>query len=675
MTMTTTTGASAGSTGSTTTATAVDVDVDVDDRDYDNENEHEHEHSSASASAILINNDLKDFTGSRCSSGCQSKSNSQSQSSSSHSRQIPNSKQTKKKIRIRHSSRAIIFINRMSRMSTSTIPSPLSSPSMRMRWAGLLMFSMTMTMIMIVAAAPTSAVLVDDTTTTATTTATTTTRGRTTTYDLSKDYDSVVVVAFGKASSAMATTFVQELFQIDDHEGGNDSDNDDASSSSSSPLSAVDDISLSGVVICKDGHATSEELQILNTYAPSIQILDAAHPVPDERSVEGARVLLDHVRSTADPRCLVVCCISGGGSALFCSPRPPLDLDDLQAVNRLLLSSGMSITEMNVVRKRLEDGKGGQLATACYPSTVVTLVLSDVLGDPLDLIASGPTVPDTSTAQDAWRIVQDYNLVGKLPSQVEEIIRQAVDDEEQQQQQAEAEEEQQSSTNRSTTTSTSTHPVFETSQTVLVGNNPRAVDAAATKAQSLGYQPVVLGTEMDGEAKEIAHFYVAMAKHLKQQMASTSDNNDNSGGLFNVAPTLPVALIAGGETTVTLHPDEHQNGKGGRNQEMALSSAILLESSDLTSVVFASAGTDGGDGPTDAAGAVVCADTIRGSRDEAMAALVGHDAYPYFDKLAMDSTESTTGSSRHIPPLGPPPLIRTGPTGTNVADVCVTLVR
>ena len=531
------------------------------------------------------------------------------------------------------------------------------------------------------------------------------------TYDLLNDYDRVVVVAFGKASSAMATSFVQELFQID-------------SSSSSSPLPSSSssppppppplDISLSGVVICKDGHATSEELQFLRTYAPDIQVLDASHPVPDERSVEAAKVLLEHVKSNSrDPRCLVVCCISGGGSALFCSPRPPLHLHDLQDVNRILLASGMSITEMNVIRKRLEHGKGGQLATACYPSTVVTLVLSDVLGDPLDLIASGPTVPDTSTAQDAWAIVEEYNLIDKLPPQVVDVIRQQLVHDEQEEEKNEEDENENEklhqSTNRSnsttaTTTTSTQHPVFETSQTILVGNNPRAVDAAARKAERLGYYPVVLGTEIDGEAKEIAHLYVAMAKHLKKQQqqqqqssSSMSDRNKNSnsnigggggGGLFNVAPTLPVALIAGGETTVTLNPDDNKNGKGGRNQEMALSAAILLESSNLKDVVFASAGTDGGDGPTDAAGAVVCADTVRGSREEAMEALVGHDAYRYFDKLGATATAAAAAVAastkvevdvddamvvRVVKPP-PPPLIRTGPTGTNVADVCVTLV-
>ena len=190
----------------------------------------------------------------------------------------------------------------------------------------------------------------------------------------------------------------------------------------------------------------------------------------------------------------------------------------------------------------------------------------------------------------------------------------------------------------------SDHPVFETSRTVLVGNNAIAVEAAARMAQSLGYHPVILGTEIEGEAKEIAQFYTAMAQYLQK--------HSSHGGLatpaFAVSPSLPVALIAGGETTVTLTAD---SGKGGRNQELALAAAIQLESLGLRNVVLASAGTDGGDGPTDAAGAVVDGTTITGSRSEALKALSQHDSYHYFDSLKQDEQGTT-------------PLIKTGPTGT-----------
>jgi glycerate-2-kinase len=190
----------------------------------------------------------------------------------------------------------------------------------------------------------------------------------------------------------------------------------------------------------------------------------------------------------------------------------------------------------------------------------------------------------------------------------------------------------------------SEHPVFETSRTVLVGNNAIAVEAAARTAQSLGYNPVILGTEIEGEAKEVAQFYTSMARYLQKQSA----HGDLATPAFAVSSTLPVALIAGGETTVTLTPD---SGRGGRNQELALAAAIQLESLGLRNIVLASAGTDGGDGPTDAAGAVVDGTTICGSRSEALKALSKHDSYHYFGSLKQVGQDST-------------PLIKTGPTGT-----------
>jgi glycerate 2-kinase len=248
-----------------------------------------------------------------------------------------------------------------------------------------------------------------------------------------------------------------------------------------------------------------------------------------------------------------------------------------------------------------------------------------VLGDPLDLIASGPTVPDTSTREDAWEIVERYQLSDKLPYDVVAMLQDpALPD-----------------------SPSPDHPVFFNAQTVLVGNNALAVSAAAKEAERLGYHPVVLGTQIEGEAKEIAKMYTRMALHLKEQ----------TGG-YNVAPSLPVALIAGGETTVSLSPN---SGKGGRNQELALSAALQLESLKLAGVVLASAGTDGTDGPTDAAGAVVDASTVSADVSSARQALLNHDAYTYFDK--------------HGSKDGDGPLIKTGPTGTNVADICVTLIR
>jgi glycerate-2-kinase len=424
-----------------------------------------------------------------------------------------------------------------------------------------------------------------------------------------EDYEELVLVAFGKASSAMATAVLEQL-QLDDNQ--------------------LRVPTCSGVVICKDDHATETEQEILSKYGVQVQM--ASHPVPDERSAEGANNLMSLVESHASPKTLVVCCISGGGSALFCEPRSPLTLEDLQNVNSILLSSGMGIKEMNVIRKRLEEGKGGRLAARCHPSQLVTLVLSDVLGDPLDLIASGPTVPDTSTWEDAWKIVQRYELADKLPSNVLELLALGRDGE-------------------LPDSPSSDHPVFETCKTILVGNNSLAVEAAAKQAETLGYHPVIIGTQIEGEAKEIAHMYTGMALYLQQEQSKNT--------AYAVAPSLPVALVAGGETTVSLTPE---SGKGGRNQELALSAALQLESLGLRNVVLASVGTDGTDGPTDAAGAVVDATTVSDDISLALEALSKHNAYPYLDQL---------GKARKDLPS---PLIKTGPTGTNVADVCVTLI-
>jgi len=438
-------------------------------------------------------------------------------------------------------------------------------------------------------------------------------------FDLVKDYDEIVLVAFGKASSAMATSVLEQVFPKNEIKGNLD-------------------IPCQGVVICKDGHATKYEKEVLTKHG--VQIYEASHPVPDDRSSNAADKLIQMVSSHASPRTLVLCCISGGGSSLFCRPAPPLTLEDLQQVNSVLLASGMGIEEMNVLRKRLEQGKGGRLASSCFPSHVVALILSDVIGDPLDLIASGPTVPDTSSWQDGWNIVQQYKLEDKLPKAVVEMLQRGQD-------------------GTLGDSPSSDHPVFETVTNILVGNNALAVEAASNAAKTLGYQPVVLGTEIEGEAKEVAKIYTAMASYLQKTLSQNSNQKES----YTVAQSLPVALIAGGETTVSLTPN---SGKGGRNQELALSAALELDSLNLRNVVLTSVGTDGGDGPTDAAGAVVDATTIGTTRSRAREALANHNAYPYLDSLKTASQKEDNI---------PSPLIKTGPSGTNVADICVTLIR
>jgi len=429
-------------------------------------------------------------------------------------------------------------------------------------------------------------------------------------YDLSK-YDNIRIISFGKASAAMAMAAAEAL--------------------SDSRLSQKVD----GVVIIKDDHATEEEIKTLNE-KHNIVVRSASHPVPDARSVAGASEILQ-LASSSDARTLVLVCVSGGGSALFCSPRDPLQLDDLMATNSRLLESGMPIEYMNVIRKRLENGKGGRLSATAYPATVLTLVLSDIIGDPLDLIASGPTVPDDgSNWDDACRLVKEYGLDAggshELPQSVLSLLQMGKD-------------------GKLDDTPKSSHPIFKESlsETILVGNNYAAVMAAAEKAENMGYNPVVLGTRIDGEASCVAGSYVAMAEMLSRQ-------RDDTYVKYPIG-TLPVALIAGGETIVTLPPK--CKGKGGRNQELALTAAMKMHEMGLRDVVIASVGTDGTDGPTDAAGAIVHGGIVNDlTIGDAKEALKNHDAYTFFEEAK--GTQS---------------LVMTGPTGTNVADVCITLVK
>ena len=434
-------------------------------------------------------------------------------------------------------------------------------------------------------------------------------------YDLN-EFSNIVVVAFGKASSAMATAVIEQLTKTKD--ATNDNDKHPA---------------IQGIVIVKDDHGTGKERRFLEHH--NVLFREAGHPVPDERSASSAQEVMDMVSNTADAKTLVVCCISGGGSALFCLPQKDLSLEDLQKTNSVLLESGLSISEINVIRKRLENGKGGRLAAASYPSSIISLVLSDVLGDPLDLIASGPTVPDTSTYQDAWRLVEQNNLQEKLPMTVVQRLQDGVD-------------------GKSPDSPSANDPIFKEnkSETIIVGNNELAVEAAAGEAMRRGYNTRILGTRIEGEAKHVANVYASMAQYLclQRDISSCSEH-------YALAK-LPAALIGGGETTVSIPADS--DGKGGRNQELALAASLKFQELNLRNVVLASVGTDGTDGPTDAAGAVVDGGTACRLEGSAEDSLRKHDAYNFLDQPEPD---------------GHSPLIRTGPTGTNVADVCVTLIR
>ena len=388
----------------------------------------------------------------------------------------------------------------------------------------------------------------------------------------------------------------------------------------------------------------------------------------------------------------MVACISGGGSALFCTPAPGLDLRDLQAAHTALLQTGWDVRDMNRVRQRLETGKGGGLARAAAltgnnntRTDMVALLLSDVLGDPLDLIASGPTVVSTDvTSSWSWeRFRQRWPSHLELPPAVWRVLQQ--------------EDEPPSPTKTSDTKKDDDNDrSCGYCYNHLVGNNAMAVRAAATEARRLGYSPVVLGTQWQGEAQTVAQVLVALAQHLRQPPSCMMDNGDDGddSSLLGNHHKFPVALIAGGETTVTL-PSLSATGKGGRNQELALAAALALQSHQLRQVVVASVGTDGSDGPTDAAGGIVDGGTVDRLasvvEESAEQALQRHNAYPYLahqdaagvsplvkvrtKKIGQEELNVYVLNFLHNLYPRHNSSWQTGPTGTNVADILIVLVH
>jgi len=319
-----------------------------------------------------------------------------------------------------------------------------------------------------------------------------------------------------------------------------------------------------------------------------VHLHPAGHPVPDERGVAGARQIAQIARDSG-PRDLVICVISGGASALMPLPAPGITLARKKSITKRLLASGATIHEMNTVRKHLSAIKGGHLAALAAPATVIALILSDVIGDDLSVIGSGPTVLDSTTVADAAAVLKRYSVP---------------------------------SPNLSETPKTRV-----AAHNVIVGSNRQSIDAAAKKARDLGYQTIVLSTTIDGETRDIARMHAAIARETIAHGRRR------------------VCFLSGGETTVTLRG----KGLGGRNQEFVLAAAIAL--ADTPQVTIFSGGTDGIDGPTDAAGAVADAAT---PRLDAAKYLANNDSYHFFEKAGG--------------------LVKTGPTGTNVMDVRILLV-
>ena len=344
-----------------------------------------------------------------------------------------------------------------------------------------------------------------------------------------------------------------------------------------------------------------------------IEFHEATHPIPSSKGVDGVRKMLNLVGKPSI-KDLVICLISGGGSALLPMPLETITLSDEKNITNLLLQSGAEIHEINTVRKHLSAIKGGRLAQKLFPATVLSLIISDVVGDRLDAIASGPTVPDSTTYADTKEILVRFSLWNKASNRVRREVDLGV-------------------SNRSHETPKPDSAIFNRVFNVLIGTNKQSCVAAARYLKKLGYNTSVLSTHIQGEAKGVGIIYAGILADIR------------ANG-FPISP--PAAIIAGGETTVTLAG----HGKGGRNQELVLSAAFGIDR--LPNVILASMGTDGVDGPTDAAGAIADTETLdrgRRLRMDAVHFLRTHNSYNFFKRLG--------------------DLIITGPTGTNVNDIMI----
>jgi len=347
-----------------------------------------------------------------------------------------------------------------------------------------------------------------------------------------------------------------------------------------------------------------------------IELIEAEHPVPGNLGVGGTRRILEKLHEAGE-KDLVFSVISGGGSALLPSPAGEITLEEKQTVTRKLLECGAVIDEINAVRKHISSSKGGQMARAAYPATTVNLMLSDVVGDKLDVIASGPFTPDGSTFDQVLRIFRKYNLED-IPKAVLDYIQAGVE-------------------GRVPETPKAGDPVFENVHNIVVGSNILACRAAEERAGALGYNTLILSSMIEGETRDVALVHAGIAKEI---LAS------------GLPIEKPACIISGGETTVTVKG----SGLGGRNMEFALAAAIHLQTC-AGPVVILSGGTDGNDGPTDAAGAFADPTTVERGKSagvEANDSLAANDSYHFFERIG--------------------DLLVTGPTKTNVMDIRLVLV-
>jgi glycerate 2-kinase len=362
------------------------------------------------------------------------------------------------------------------------------------------------------------------------------------------------------------------------------------------------------------GRITAGWINVKDGYTAStreITIHEAGHPIPDARGVEGSQRIVELLRQ-AGPNDLVFCLISGGGSALMTLPVAGITLNDIEVLTQALLRSGATINEINAIRKHLSQLKGGQLARLAQPAQVVALILSDVIGNPLDVIASGPTSPDPTTFGQAYAVLEKYGLLSEAPQGIVLHLQRGMQ-------------------GQVLETAKLDDDAFKRSNNVIVASNTHAAQAAVERAGQLGLNSMLLSTFVEGEAREVAKVMAAIAKEI---------------AFSGLPKSRPACIVAGGETTVTVRG----GGLGGRNQELALAAAPFI--AGLDNVAIVSLGTDGTDGPTDAAGAIVTGRTVSRAGEKGLSlelTLAENDSYHFFEALG--------------------DLIITGPTNTNVNDL------
>lgn len=367
-----------------------------------------------------------------------------------------------------------------------------------------------------------------------------------------------------------------------------------------------------GAVVVKYGHGAALK---------AIHVVEAGHPIPDDNGLNGARRIVELVGNAVAVD-LILFVVSGGGSALLPMPVLGLTLADKQTTTQALLACGATIGEVNAVRKHLSQVKGGRLAELGQHAKIVSLILSDVVGDVLEAIASGPTVADTTTYADCLDIIHRYRLTDKIAPEVLSFLLSGAGGE-------------------VAETPKPSNPIFHNVQNLIVGSNHLALAAAKQKAEAFGYHALIVSGTIEGESRVVAQSHATLAKNILEQ---------------NKPIQRPACLLSGGETTVTVRGD----GLGGRNQEFALAAALALDDAmdGVEGVVILSAGTDGTDGPTDAAGGIVDGTTIRRGRSKGMDAqafLARNDSYRF-----LQATDD---------------LLITGPTLTNVMDLQIILVN